>query len=101
MNDMEVFLKKINDANTVVAQIYPAGTVEYMNCNKEQIAVMVSLEEIKNVNLQILEELKKINNNGNPKTYMVDGENVDVLASNITESLKKTEETKKTSTTKK
>lgn len=94
MNDMEVFLKKINDANTVVAQIYPAGTVEYMNCNKEQIAVMVSLEEIKNVNLQILEELKKLNNNGSPETYIVDG-NI------INKEVEEIKDIKKTSTTKK
>ncbi len=63
MEKLEIFKKKILEATTVVASVYPQGSSEFTRTDKEQVAVMIEMYELKELVAQVLEELKKINAN--------------------------------------
>ena len=53
--------EKIQIAKTVCIEAYNGMSTEYMHANKETVALMIEMNDIKQVNLAILEELKKLN----------------------------------------
>jgi hypothetical protein len=61
MEKLEIFKKKLLEATTVVASVYPQGSSEFTRTDKEQVAVMIEMYELKELVAQVLEELKKIN----------------------------------------
>lgn len=61
MEKLEIFKKKLLEATTVVASVYPQGSSEFIRTDKEQVAVMIEMYELKELVAQVLEELKKIN----------------------------------------
>jgi hypothetical protein len=61
MEKLEIFKKKLLEATTVVASVYPQGSSEFIRTDKEQVAVMIEMYELKKLVAQVLEELKKIN----------------------------------------
>lgn len=61
MEKLEIFKKKLLEATTVVASVYPQGSSEFLRTDKEQVAVMIEMYELKELVAQVLEELKKIN----------------------------------------
>ena len=63
MEKLEIFKKKLLEATTVVASVYPQGSSEFARTDKEQVAVMIEMYELKELVAQVLEELKKINEN--------------------------------------
>lgn len=63
MEKLEIFKKKLLEATTVVASVYPQGSPEFTRTDKEQVAVMIEMYELKELVAQVLEELKKINTN--------------------------------------
>lgn len=63
MEKLEIFKKKLLEATTVVASVYPQGSSEFTRTDKEQVAVMIEMYELKELVAQVLEELKKINTN--------------------------------------
>jgi|AntAceMinimDraft_18_1070375.scaffolds.fasta_scaffold06981_3 hypothetical protein len=58
INRMAELVKK---AQTVAAEVYGNNSIEFMKANKETIGLMLAIDDIKDVNLKILEELKKLN----------------------------------------
>jgi len=56
INRMAELVKK---AQTVAAEVYGNNSIEFMKANKETIGLMLAIDDIKDVNLKILEELKK------------------------------------------
>lgn len=61
MEKLEIFKKKLLEATTVVASVYPQGSSEFIRTDKEQVAIMIEMYELKELVAQVLEELKKIN----------------------------------------
>ena len=64
MEESREFMNELSDkikrANTVCIEAYNGMSTEYMKANKETVALMIEMDEVKKVNLEILEELKKI-----------------------------------------
>ena len=58
---VEKFKEKLLLANQICGNTYGIGSTEYIKANKELIAQLLFIEELKEVNMQILEELKKLN----------------------------------------
>lgn len=51
----------VKTAQTVGLEAYGGNSIEYMKANKETIGLMIAMDDIKSINLLILEELKKLN----------------------------------------
>lgn len=61
--ELDYFLDLLDKANLIVATKYTQGSPEFIRTNKEQVALMLELNELKKTNKLILEELIKLNSN--------------------------------------
>jgi len=67
-------VKMVGAAQIVALEAYGGSNVEYMRANKEIIGLMIATDEVKDVNLLILEQLKEINEKLTPVTETIEEE---------------------------
>jgi len=63
-------VKMIGDAQIIALEAYGGANVEYMKANKEIIGLMIAMDEVKDINILILEQLKEISEKLTPVTVV-------------------------------